>query len=235
MISNISHRWVKVAFTLVELLVVVTIIIILAALILPILSNSVKSAYVTDARTKMRQFAVAQQLYVSDNENRVTYNLAELQMTGYIPKKLLGSHIDPFELGHANVLVKEMSSEVPNTNKPNRLTDYQLSFLSLGHTYNYQNDYLEKYLFPNRNAGWVIFASHSFGNECVASINGSASEIAGVSCGKYLRLTIEGSILSRTAGQKTCEDKSGAAQTISSPIFVFADGGSEWCKLILEQ
>lgn len=61
----------RVAFTLVELLVVITIIGILAALLMPALARSKAKAYNTACLNNLRQLAIATRLYSSDNDERL--------------------------------------------------------------------------------------------------------------------------------------------------------------------
>ena len=57
-------------FTLVELLVVITVIAILAALLLPVLNRAKLRAYDTQCKSNLRQWALAWQTYVDSNDNK---------------------------------------------------------------------------------------------------------------------------------------------------------------------
>lgn len=61
-------------FTLIELLVVITILGILAALLLPVLSRARKRALDIHCISDLKQFGIAQQLYLSDNQDCFPYS-----------------------------------------------------------------------------------------------------------------------------------------------------------------
>src|SRR5262245_56690833 len=63
-------RWARTAFTLVELLVVIAITAILAALLLPALSQAKESAPRSDCASNLRQIIVAAWMYADDHEDR---------------------------------------------------------------------------------------------------------------------------------------------------------------------
>src|SRR5688500_14446326 len=66
-----SERRLKNAFTLVELLVVIAVIAILAALLLPALIGGKERAKRTACKNAIRQFALAVHLYGNDHEDEV--------------------------------------------------------------------------------------------------------------------------------------------------------------------
>jgi prepilin-type N-terminal cleavage/methylation domain-containing protein len=66
-----NHFRARLAFTLVEMLVVITVIGVLAALLLPALGRAKESARATACLSNLRQVGTALQLYVQDNNNRL--------------------------------------------------------------------------------------------------------------------------------------------------------------------
>jgi len=63
----------RVAFTLVELLVVIAIIAILAALLLPTMGRAKRAAQATACISNLRQLGIALTLYVDDNNDHLPY------------------------------------------------------------------------------------------------------------------------------------------------------------------
>ena len=70
--SKAPRRFAR-GFTLIELLVVIAIIAILASLLLPALAKAKEKGKSTACINSLRQMAIAQQLYMGDNDNRFTF------------------------------------------------------------------------------------------------------------------------------------------------------------------
>lgn len=77
----------KRAFTLIELLVVIAIIAILAAILFPVFTQAKESAKGTQSLSNMRQFSVAMNMYLGDNDDTFHKNLgdADLVLPGSQP------------------------------------------------------------------------------------------------------------------------------------------------------
>src|SRR4051812_24405542 len=63
----------EVAFTLVELLVVLAIIALLAALLLPAIARTKESGRSTGCLSNLHQIGIALQLYVEENQNKLPF------------------------------------------------------------------------------------------------------------------------------------------------------------------
>jgi len=74
------HQGSRGAFTLLELLIVVTVIAILAGLLLPVTQNITRRAYDTKCANNLRQIGVAANAAANDNNN--TYPIIEIDSNG---------------------------------------------------------------------------------------------------------------------------------------------------------
>jgi prepilin-type N-terminal cleavage/methylation domain-containing protein/prepilin-type processing-associated H-X9-DG protein len=96
------------AFTLVELLVVLAIIAILAALLMPVLGKAKESGKATACISNLRQIGIALQVYVDGNNNRLPFMRDKLSLldTNQPPTSTLPSpdKVLAAELGNTNVL-----------------------------------------------------------------------------------------------------------------------------------
>jgi len=72
------YRKLRAGFTLIELVVVISIILILAAMLLPVFERAVKSAEATSCLANVRNLALASQLYASDYDGGLPPALLDL-------------------------------------------------------------------------------------------------------------------------------------------------------------
>ncbi len=72
------NRQLRAGYTLIELIVVISIILILAAMLLPVFERAVKSAEATSCLANVRHLALASQLYASDYDGGLPPALLDL-------------------------------------------------------------------------------------------------------------------------------------------------------------
>jgi prepilin-type N-terminal cleavage/methylation domain-containing protein/prepilin-type processing-associated H-X9-DG protein len=96
----------SIAFTLIELLIVIAIIAVLAALLLPVLTRSKETARSTGCISNLHQIGVSLQVYVDSNQNRLPIMRDRSMGTNAPPTNALPSPdmVLRTELGNANVL-----------------------------------------------------------------------------------------------------------------------------------
>lgn len=88
----------EMAFTLVELLVVLAIIAVLAALLLPAIARTRESGRAANCLSNLHQLGIALQLYVQDNENKLPFmhdksTNAAVETNGQTMDIVLSNHI----------------------------------------------------------------------------------------------------------------------------------------------
>jgi len=72
------YRKLRAGYTLIELVVVISIILILAAMLLPVFERAVKAAEATSCLANVRDLALANRLYISDYDERLPPALIEI-------------------------------------------------------------------------------------------------------------------------------------------------------------
>ena len=115
----------KKGFTLVELLVVITIIVILASLLLPMLKKSRQKANITNCASNLKQFALAYQMFAEDHFEK--FPASEAELYGNSGDK----HIYPDYLNNTHVFwcPADLSDSAPSSiNTLNYNISYQFVF-----------------------------------------------------------------------------------------------------------
>ena len=93
--KTVSHQPSSHAFTLIELLCVITVIAILAGLIMPVIQNTTLRAYDTKCMNNLRQIGMAANAAASDNDN--IYPIVEIDLDGNVVADTLGLPAKPID------------------------------------------------------------------------------------------------------------------------------------------
>lgn len=121
----------KKAFTLIEILVVVGIIVLLFGLLLPVFLNAKKSAYHTEAISNMRQFGAAQSIYENDNDGQMAYGVPTLITAGLASTEIASVPLDQYPKGETNAWLEMQMAQAPRGTGVAYLpfiTPYKLTF-----------------------------------------------------------------------------------------------------------
>jgi prepilin-type N-terminal cleavage/methylation domain-containing protein/prepilin-type processing-associated H-X9-DG protein len=140
------------AFTLIELLTVIAVIGVLAAIVIPIIGKAgVRASFVKDS-SNLRQLGIANQLYMQDHQGRLVANFAKDE-SGNITDQSWTYNLMPYIEGHevvdteAQWVIELRPGNIYNT--PAR-TDYQDKVRSYGLNYQlYKADGLARGVFLN--------------------------------------------------------------------------------------
>jgi prepilin-type N-terminal cleavage/methylation domain-containing protein len=164
----------KLAFTLVELLICLFIILVIAAITFPIVTASKRKGYETSNISKLRQIGVAWVLYSSDN-SEIYPLIKTLYESNSIPRSELVSKCDENSSGWANMGFAFFPSKVSVVD---RITytgkNFSLDDVELG-----------------KARGWAVIPG------CNAKMFGNQSVRKAEFVGKYQRLNMDGSVVVR--------------------------------------
>lgn len=195
------------AFSLIELLVVVAIIVILAAIGLTIMSGAKGSAKDTVAISNMRQLGQAAALY-SETYGEWPTSCRYLVASGLAPKQLLVNPNDPTELGLGNVAVvgNYFGIRSPGT------TPYRMSF---GGFLEWEvSKFQVPYIKEAQGGGWLVDVTPSQKQKDARSLIFAE--------GVYRRVLFDTAVVARRH-YSAIED----GKTYRSPIMLFADEGEK--------
>ncbi len=199
----------KQAFTLIEILVVLTILAILAALIFPVLANSQRGAVTVEDKSKLRQLALAHNLYV-ETVGDVAPSIAAVISLQNLPPELCRSKLDPFEEGMSTVYRRVYSERTPDAN-------YKITFFSLS-TFAMLPSFFKNEHEKCSNVGYFIwpldFPHFPSNNEIELE-------------GPYYRVTTEGSLLKRRFAPVRFSGPNNSPATWTNFNFLFSDPDKE--------
>jgi prepilin-type N-terminal cleavage/methylation domain-containing protein len=170
------------AFTLVEILVAITIILILIGIALPVLISARHRAKVANDLSQMKQIALAGVLYQEQN-GALPQSCATLVDAGMIPVALCSAMADPSPEGQANEFLT--AATALSTDYARLKTPYRNSFLGLRELF-WTPEMLEKKFEGANSKGWLV------------NLNQTAP-VTDVSWkGTYYRILDDGGLLKRT-------------------------------------
>jgi prepilin-type N-terminal cleavage/methylation domain-containing protein len=197
-------------FSLLETLVVITIISILAGILLPVLAGSKKSAYRGDDMSKLRQMSVAASLY-EDRYGEFPLSTSQLVSTGLVPPELCASMRDSTSEGLANMLAKFSSRRYAGPEQAGA-APYKSSFIGLGE-FGLAPSAFRDYVLTGPNAGWLIDVTESIKTEIPTPTQWE---------GNYRRLTMEGSVITRQHKDYQCYND-GERKPCRMSVLLFVD------------
>ncbi len=116
------------AFTLIEMLVVVAIVAVIAALIFPVFAKAKQSGFATQDITQLRQVYMGLQMYRADYEQNYPLSLADVGGS-YVHKQILASPVDRRTPDAAGTYPADRFLDLPG--EPNRRVSYKMSYAYL--------------------------------------------------------------------------------------------------------
>jgi len=186
-----------IAFTVVELLVCVAIVVTIASLLLSVLGNSKREALLTEDVAKLPQLGAAAQLYESDHDGMHPLSVQPLTRTSRADPVLVQSALDPTKEGWLNLLVLTMSKSNPNYTR--RRPSTRISFVGVGDLFRGSAgaELRSSIASSEDSSGWLI----AFSLNKVAHVERPREMLSGA----YLRLTFAGAVLRRNSAEREGE------------------------------
>lgn len=199
----------KRAFTLVEVLTVIAILVVLMALLFPALVKAERAAIFVEDKSKLRQVSLAHSLYV-EAAGMIAPSLEAVVSTQNLPPTLLVSKLDRFEDGMSNAYrrINSLSSDKPRQ---------KVTFFSM-HTFRmFPQIFLSEHS-QSTNVGYFLWP--------LAFDNVPENDAIDIQ-GTYYRVTAEGSLLKRSFAPIAFKGANGAPSTWTNFHFLFSDPDKE--------
>lgn len=221
------------AFTLVEILVVVGIIVLIIGILLPVVLNAKKSAYHTQAISDLHQLGLAQSIYENDNGGLMAYGAPTLIAAGLAPSEIASVPIDKYRDGETNAWLQLEMKELPKGSQDVILpyiTSYRLTFFGWRERTapSPPKDSYDKCFVGQPNPGWLIDPTYD------GTAPSSLLSDAPIMMGEYNRLLNDGSVVHRhTRYSGNCKLGSDLSCKFSWTS-LFADGDEAWLNRLFD-
>jgi prepilin-type N-terminal cleavage/methylation domain-containing protein len=173
-------------YSLIETLVVITIIAVLASILMPTLTSAKRQAVKTDDMSKMRQLGQAAAMY-EDRHGEFALHTSQLLAERLVTPELLVSTRDDTEDGLANQVARYTTRLLGDLTHLGRPVQYKNTFIALG-DFGLDHQALREDIMSGPAAGWLIDVIESERNEFPTPTQWN---------GTYRRLTLEGSVVTR--------------------------------------
>lgn len=169
------------AFTLIETLVVIAVILILAAIVLPVILGGKRSAKIATDASNLRQIGQAAAIYAASNDDIMPLTVYPLVDSGTIRNTdILRSPNDTTKFGLGYELAVQM--QISDLQR----SDHYVSYTGVRH-YALDRAFFNDAILGSENPGWLVnVTTATFTNE---------HYVRGL--GKYQRLLIDGSVQTR--------------------------------------
>jgi prepilin-type N-terminal cleavage/methylation domain-containing protein len=200
-----SKSSLRAGFTLVEILIVITIIAILMGLVLPVLSKAKFEALKTTDVSNLRQMAIARSLYQESNDDSTGTRIRWMVNAGVVPKAICASPLDQTKEGLADLM--RYTADPPD----NEHVSYKDSFVPAAEVMGKQTMLDVE---SSRNGGWLVSLSL-----CQPKTGPTLSPSSGFQ-GRYLRLMMDGAVVQRVVIWRPTKD---AKKEESSFTWLYTD------------
>jgi type II secretory pathway pseudopilin PulG len=208
------------ALTLVEILIVLAITLVLAALLLPVLASSRRQAQSTSDLEKMRQLGVAASLY-HDETGGWALSAVDLIRTQNLPKEICSFATDPSKRGLGNDIAGTIAveSRLPADTFQSELRNSTLGLREFFIT----DKAIKDFIIEGKAGGWLLEASTA-----KMKPYGAIYPI-----GRYRRLCFDTSVVVRPFQDSICTYVDGKAVPCRMADTYYVDPGEEMKKWIL--